>query len=115
LKKQLIFLALIFSYGMGWFAFLHSEAIHTVPVAQDQEFLFQSTEFNSNHFMLISGYSSPEVPAFKVDWMQFGKSNAQWVTDPFLQVQLKPSDFWPCSCLAQFDVKITFLQFFYTW
>ncbi|WP_192350440.1 hypothetical protein [Algoriphagus sp. Y33] len=58
---------------------------------------------------------SPKTPSFVVDWSLWSKFNAQWIS---IDYGVKDaSDFYLFfkKSIALFDVKETFIHFFYTW
>jgi hypothetical protein len=65
------------------------------------------------HFRTVSG--PPQIPPFEVDWSVIHKFNSIWIPD-FKQVFLEyfaPAFFQKSRAL--FDVKETFIRYFYTW
>jgi hypothetical protein len=65
------------------------------------------------HFRTVA--DSPQVPSFKIDWSLIHKFNSIWIPD-FRRVLLEylaPAFFQKSRAL--FDVKETFIRFFYTW
>lgn len=78
----------------------------------------------SVHESLTTAISNPlafvldaelEIPKFKIDWNTFGKLNSNWSFQPIEHVLGSVWNQIPPKSHALFDVKITFIQFFYTW
>ncbi|PZX53922.1 hypothetical protein LV84_03030 [Algoriphagus ratkowskyi] len=112
MKKQLSTVMISLSWVL-WFA-----AVIAFPVDSGaHHFSHDSVSALPTH-KLIQYNCSPElleIPNFKVDWSLNAKLNPAWYVDlHFLnEVYLSPSFFKKSTPL--FDVKDTFIHFFYTW
>ncbi|WP_111610348.1 hypothetical protein [Algoriphagus yeomjeoni] len=114
MKKQLSFCMISLSWVM-WFV-----AVIAFPVSIESSNIDLSHDSVSNHIQLstIQFNAGPEIlkiPEFKVDWSLNYKLNSNCkfeFVSPY-KTYLSPSFFK--KSLPLFDVKDTFIHFFYTW
>ena len=114
MKKQL-------SLGMislSWVAWL--VAVFVFPISEDSSSIDYSVHSVSNinglaQIQFNSGPELLEIPEFKVDWSLNSKLNPDWYFDLLSpsKAYLSPSFFK--KSIPLFDVKDTFIHFFYSW
>jgi len=114
MKKQLSLVML----SLSWVAWLI--AVFALPITADSTVKDFSHDSVSNLLQptQIQFTASPElleIPEFKVDWTLKSKLNSDWYYDLLSPsgVYLSPSFF--NKSLPLFDVKDTFIHFYYTW
>lgn len=69
---------------------------------------------HSAHDQFLSSVETIGIPHFQIDWSLTGKLNPDWITIFSRELFYKFPSFHESS-LPFFDVKITFIQFYYTW
>ncbi|MFC5623810.1 hypothetical protein [Algoriphagus winogradskyi] len=114
MKKQLSFLVISLSWVI-WFI-----AVFAFPVSTTSTHTDFSHDSVSNHIQLSAnplsaGIDILKIPEFKVDWSLNYKLNSDYkfeLISPY-KAYLSPSFFK--KSLPLFDVKDTFIHFFYTW
>ena len=103
---------------LSWVAWL--VAVFAFPIAVDtsvKELTYDSvSSVNglSKHQFNISP-DSLEIPTFKVDWTLHAKLNPAWYVDLFNIAGVYLSSSFFKKSLPLFDVKDTFIHFYYTW
>lgn len=106
---------ILFSWMLTTFSFFLSEQKEYFEQSNEFEYGVQSDN-NSIFSDLVYQQFSIDIPSFKVDWSSYGKLNSGGV---FNFIILKHHENLELDLLfstfALFDVKITFVQFFFTW
>ena len=115
MTKKLATLFLSLSWVLGFCSFFCFSAPDYSQGITDREVQIQSVDlmrFSST----VPHQISVEIPSFKIDWNSFGKFNAE---DLYRMLPYLVASFQVLEELyrpqALFDVKITFLHFFFTW
>ncbi|GMQ23917.1 hypothetical protein Aoki45_05990 [Algoriphagus sp. oki45] len=113
--RRLAISFLSLSWVLGFCSFFLLSTPDFTQVNTQQEVKIQSVDlvrFSST----VPQQIKVEIPTFKIDWNSFGKFNAE---DLFrllplqkASLQILEEQYRPKSL---FDVKITFLHFFFTW
>lgn len=115
MRKQLSVLMISFSWVV-WLAAVFAFPSHTwtsFPESARHDTTVKISDGNSLQFS--PSVDRLEVPSFKVDWRLSGKLNSEWIPAFYSSVNtFRPSSFFKKS-RPLFDVKTTFIQFFYTW
>ncbi|SFT92650.1 hypothetical protein SAMN04489724_2892 [Algoriphagus locisalis] len=112
-KKQIaFFLGLIWLVSFSAFMSFPTHAAH---YGDQEDGISTLSESVAPTIHLLGSFETPKTPPFSVDWTVWAKFNSQWSSlDLALgQAFLQPSFFR--KSLPLFDVKETFMQFFYTW
>lgn len=112
-KKQIaLFLGLV--WLVSFTAFMSFPA-HAEHYSQQKESFTRLQESVAPTIHLLRSYETPKTPPFSVDWTVWSKFNSPWdsLNQALRQGFLQPSFFK--KSLPLFDVKETFIQFFYTW
>ncbi|GMQ28540.1 hypothetical protein [Algoriphagus confluentis] len=115
MTKRLATLFLSLSWALGFCSLFLFQAPDLSLEKPYQEVQVRSVE--SMHFSTAVPHQlKVEIPSFKIDWNSFGKFNAE---DLFRFLPFQKASFQVLEELYQpqalFDVKITFLHFFFTW
>ncbi|MEB2775920.1 hypothetical protein SYJ56_11425 [Algoriphagus sp. D3-2-R+10] len=114
MKNQLSIVLFSLSWVL-WFG-----AVLAFPVSTDFAINDFSHDSVSNHVQHINIQlnASPElveIPDFKVDWSLNAKLNPNWYFDLLHPGKVYLSSSFFKKSIPLFDVKDTFLHFFYTW
>lgn len=111
LAASMIFLSWIF----GLLAFFQFQPVQAESSHSKQE-IYAYPLSDSNFDNSLAQSVQVEVPSFKVDWKLYGKLNASGVHIQVKSLLSSPSEKGlPEKSSPLFDVKTTFLHFFYTW
>lgn len=113
--KKLLSTVMISLSWIMWFIAVFAFPVPAVSSTQD----FSHDSFsNPTALAQIQFNASPElleIPEFKVDWSLNAKLNPEWYVDLISPSEVYlPSSFFKKST-PLFDVKDTFIHFFYTW
>jgi hypothetical protein len=114
MKKQLSAVMISLSLGL-WLVAVFNFSIEPTPKIQQTSISAFSnvSSLPDLHFFELGNH--PEVPGFKVDWSLTGKLSI--ALESFASLSDKgclTTSFFKKS-VSLFDIKITFLQFFYPW
>ena len=114
MKKQLSLVMI----SLSWVAWLVAVFVFPVSSYSFNKDFSQDSVSNLSQITHIQFNATPElleIPEFKVDWSLNAKLNPDWYFDLISpsEVYLSPSFFK--KSISLFDVKETFIHFFYTW
>ncbi|MDR7131953.1 hypothetical protein J2X69_004319 [Algoriphagus sp. 4150] len=114
MKKQLSIVMISLSWVIGFMAvFAFSGTVEASENNRSHESVSSLVQFSSNQFN--AGTELLEIPEFKIDWSLNAKLNPEWYVDLLTPGKVYLASSFFKKSVPLFDVKDTFIHFFYTW